>query len=179
MQFLQTPGEQGRDHEEEQRERDLAGDQDPCRGSARGVASTTAGLRCECARETDVRAAQRRQQAEAHTTRERHDQGERRDLPIQIDIDAIGHRRTSSEPDAPMSDQESQAGAEHGQEQAFRQQLANESASPGADRDTNGDLTLASRRARDQQAGDVGARNRQEQDDHGEQDEQRSGHLGA
>ena len=60
-----------------------------------------------------------------------------------------------------------------GEQHALDQQLTDDAAAAGAERETDGDLFLPRRRARDQQARDVGARDQQHAADDAEQQPQR------
>ena len=64
------------------------------------------------------------------------------------------------------------------EQDAFGQQLADDAAAPRADRRTNGNFTLAARRAGQQQVGDVGACNQQHQRNRAQQDPERGADVG-
>ena len=62
---------------------------------------------------------------------------------------------------------DSQHSAEEGQQQAFRQQLANDTQAAGPETQANRNLTSAGRRPREQKVGDIGACDGENQTDHG------------
>ena len=65
----------------------------------------------------------------------------------------------------PDREQNARQSAGRGQQQALEQQLTDQTATAGADREANRDLTLSAGRAREQQPGEVRARNQQDDAD--------------
>ena len=66
-------------------------------------------------------------------------------------------------------DEDADSAADHGQDNAFRQQLTNDPPATGAEAEPDRHLARASRRAREQQIRRVRARDRQDQPHHGQQ----------
>jgi hypothetical protein len=60
--------------------------------------------------------------------------------------------------------------ADRGDDQGFRQQLLNQPGASGADRQADGNLLRSSRRSRQQQVRDVGARDQQDESESGKHD---------
>ncbi len=74
--------------------------------------------------------------------------------------------------DAPDSHQQTDGAADRGEQDALGQQLPHETRAPGAEGPADGDLTLAGRRAREQQVRDVGAGDEKDASDRGQQRQQ-------
>ena len=75
----------------------------------------------------------------------------------------LGREERRQRADRPERDQHSERATASGDDQAFRQELTDEMPAAGAERDPNGDFGSACRRPRQEQAGDVGAGDRQHQ----------------
>ena len=85
----------------------------------------------------------------------------------------IGRYDSSERPDAPQSNQDANAAAEPGQQQAFGQELLDHAAAPGAERESYRHFAAAPGGPRQQQVGDVGAGDDQHEADGREQHEER------
>jgi hypothetical protein len=80
---------------------------------------------------------------------------------------------SATRPRTPPADSEAGDCSERGQHESFREELANQSTLSRPERRADGELAIAARRAHQQQAGDVGARDEQEHDDARLQDVER------
>ena len=112
-----------------------------------------------------ARGVQRGNQSEDQRRRAGERGRERQDAPVEMNhVQARKVLRHQSGEHARADDREreSEHAAEHGQQETFRQDLADQAARARAEREADGHLAAADDRAREQQAGDVRAANQQD-----------------
>ncbi len=175
----QAPHEQAGDDEEQQAERHLRGDERPA-GEERPAADQPdrARLELERLRDRHARAAKRRQQTAGEARHERHAGGEGDHAPVDPGVERderalSAGKESEQEIAAPHGEAQADRAAGETEKQALDEKLADEPHAPGAERQAHGNLALARRRPRHQQAGDVAAGNQEQHDHHREEDVQR------
>src|SRR5262249_6079978 len=151
----EAPNEEPAGGEQDERERDLDGDErrlEPLAGRAR------ASRRGALERRNDLRArgGERRHQAEEDRGRNRRDERPREDAPVD---DRMDERRSvearQQDVEQPGGDDDAGGGAERRQEDAFGQKLSHDPPARRADGETNPDLPPATRGAAEEEVGDV------------------------
>ena len=169
--------EQSRRHEQEQRQRHFADHQSPPQAPMRSAGRAVAARFQRLAR---ARAAglQGRHAAEEQCTGQRHRDREDERQPIDTEVEDVRLRnneqlRQRIAQDAQSAEPERQAdgGAGARQQDAFRQHLPDETQPAGAERRAHGELALSRDGAREQQIGDVRAREQQHHADCGQCDQ--------
>ena len=116
--------------------------------------------------------------AEDHAGEQREREREQRDRPVDAQCAARaagrGSRAEASGTRPPtMASSRPASAADAGQHEALDDQLPDDPRAAGAERDAHRDFLLAADRAREQQVGDIGARDQQHQRDGAEQHQQR------
>ena len=118
----------------------------------------------------DARRAKRRRRAEEQRRHDGDGARERQHPPVEREIEehGVGLRRQLAHEElaAPARDQQPERGADRRQQEAFRQQLTHQPPPRRAERQAHAPLVTPRGRARQQQVGDVGARDQQHERDH-------------
>src|SRR6266516_5710715 len=130
--------------------------------------------------EIGARRLQRRRQAEDQTGRERDDHRERKHGAVDADllnVRQVEPAQRAKDAGAPEREQQPQRAAEQREQRAFGQQLADQAKPSGAESGADGDLTLARRRARQQQVRGVGAGDEQNESDRAEENQKGKLHV--
>ena len=102
--------------------------------------------------------------------------GERADTVVERDVFRARHRsrcQGAQRIERPRRNEESQAAAEHGQEQALSQEQSGDSQAARPQGRSHGDLALPRGRAREEETCDVGARDQENQPHGGQENQQR------
>jgi hypothetical protein len=158
----------------------------PARRPARGAAGSGAApaLSLERRRQGHARGAPRRHDPEQEAGEDRGDAGESQDHGV--DADLLGARQPvgacrGQEIDAPPGEQQPEAAAEHGEQQALDHEQAHEARSAGAEGHAHGDLAPARHAPDQQQVGEIGAGDEEHEAHRTHEDEQgrphRTDHL--
>ena len=120
---------------------------------------------------------QRREEAEEHARADRQRGGERHHLRVQRGVDGIGRFARDErhhQVQRPPRDDEARGPSEGREQQRLREQLTNELPARRADRQPHRHLAGARRRSREQQAGDVRARDQEHESRDAEEQRQRA-----
>ena len=159
----EAPDQQSCRHQQHDRDRHLPDDEQIAPRPAAAPAARDVSL--QVPDQVGARGAKRRREARQDAREKRDTGGEAQDAGIQPEIERQRDRNRQIEraeqSREPRGEQHADTGAEHAEDEAFRQELADEAPSPGADGEANRDLALTGRRARQQHAGDVRARDDQ------------------
>ena len=174
LQPREAADQQARADQQDDGERDLRGDQGPLHGVP--PAGVSASAASERAGRTGARSPERRRNREKQGRQQ--SQADREGDEAGVDANLLNARQGSSrltqQRRSPVRDHEAERGSDQRQDQPFYQQLLHHRRSRRAQREAHGELMLAPRRLRQQQAGDVAARGQQDQGDGARQEPQRS-----
>ena len=179
VEVRQRAPEQARGHDQHQRESNLRHDEDLAQPHATPAAAGRSGERTgpnllQRRHQIDAGSLNRRGQPEHQSgedrKRERHAQHVPVQLRVQREVFAAVGEQEREHADAPRGEQQAEHATDRGEHHAFGQKLSNDPHPAGADAEPHSDFAPPRRRARQQQVGDVGARNQQNQARHRHQD---------
>ena len=174
---LQRAQEEAACDQQDQRDRDLTDDECVTEPQARWAAVEAFCL--ERRQEIGARCLERRGKTREHRRPERNRRREYDDPPVRRDVECKRHwqlrKDRQQQGRQPPAEQQSENAASDKQDRRFSEELADETTAAGADRQSHGDLSPPPRRARQEHAGDVDARDQQDEADDAHQETDESG----
>jgi hypothetical protein len=181
LQVVEAAGEEAGAGEEQHRQPHLGDDEPLAEACVPGAADDAARFVLERRDQRRAGGLQRRCEAEEQRRQERAAKGEERDARVRRGRQRLrsGVERQHLQQQGPRPPGEGQADgrAGSGQHEALDQPLPHDRVAAGAEREANRHLLLARGAARQQQVGDVRARDQQHQTDHAHQHENRRREL--
>ena len=172
---LVTANQQARADEQHHRERHFADDERFADARAAGPDRAASGGRGE-SRDGAAGRRERGHEAEHHAGQDRNRHREGEHAPVDADLSQprnAGRSERDQRARAPVGDDEPRDSAGHAEHDALGQELLHEPPASGAERRPHGHLARAAVRPREQEVGDVDARDEQHERDRAEQDQQR------
>jgi len=178
-QAIEAAEQQSRADQQHDADRGFGDHEEPAQAPL-GAAGRRACGRLRARRRVRAHGAERRGEAERERAHDRHRGGEGQHRRVErhlVEAADLDRRPAHERRDRAVGDREAARGADRRQHQALGQQLPDDAAGRGAERLPHRDLRAAAGAAREQQVGEVDARDQQDAADGGEQHQQRAARV--